>query len=386
MSTLSIRPAASDAEYQTFLRMPWTVYQDDPCWVAPLWKEHVRFFNPAHNPELGHIDWEKFVAWRDGKPVGTIIASVNHAYNEFQEQNAGWFGQFELLDDAEAGCELLRTAEVWLRDRGVDTMMGPATFSSNSEIGLLIDGFEHPPMILTSHARPYYRGFVESYGLRKAMDLYAWFVNIESWRGPTPNPTMQRIARVVERLRKRRSFTVRPVNMRDFDRELEKVKKIYNAAWARNWGFIPMNGAEIDHHAAGLKDLLDPNIAFFVEVEGEPIAVAIPLPNVYEPLRKAKMKPGEPEWRQLARLLWHWKITGKQRSVRVWAMGILEEYRASGIDALLYYEMLTRGLARGYSNVEMSWILENNDMMNRAIEMTGAHIYKTYRVYEKALS
>jgi GNAT superfamily N-acetyltransferase len=173
--------------------------------------------------------------------------------------------------------------------------------------------------------------------------------------------------------------------MRDFPREVEKVKRIYNAAWEQNWAFVPMGDEEIDSLAKNLKQMVDPRITLFVEVDGDPVAFGLPLPNVYQPLRKARCRPGEPEWLQLLRFIWHWKVRGDINGVRVWALGVLEPYRGTGVDALLYYEMIRRGLAGGYMDIEMSWILENNDMMTRAAKMLGARVYKTYRVYEKPL-
>ncbi|HEC23819.1 MAG TPA: N-acetyltransferase [Chloroflexi bacterium] len=385
MSDLSVRPVSSEAEEQAFLRLPWTVYKDDPNWTPPLWSEHVRFFDPERNIELKHIDFEKFVAWRGDTPVGTIIAHVNHAFNEFQEVNVGWFGQFEVLEDREAADALLRTAEEWIRARGIKEIMGPATFSTNSEIGLLIEGYEHPQMILTTHARPYYRDFIEANGYQKQMDLWAWYFDGRAWSEDRGGALPEKLTRVVNKIRRRRNFTVRTVDMKHFEEEVERVKVIYNQAWAKNWGFVPMSDEEIDELAKDLKPLVDSEIAIFVEVDGKPVGFGLPLPNIYQPLRKARCKPGEPEWWQLLKLIWHWKVRRDISSVRVWALGVLEEYRGTGADALLYYEMMTRGLPRGYMDIEMSWILENNDMMNRAIKMLGGEIYKVWRVYEKPL-
>ncbi len=386
MSSVTVRQVATEAENQAFLRMPWSVYKDDPHWVAPLWREHVRFFDPAYNVELKHIDFERFVAWRGDRPVGTIIAHINHAYNDFQETNAGWFGQFEVLEDEEAAHALLRTAENWVRERGATVLMGSATFSTNSEIGMLIDGFDAPPMIMMPHARPYYHRFVESYGgFEPAMDLWAWQFNGDDWGGRKADRLPPKLTRVVEKIKQRKHFTLRNPNMRRFNAEVELVKAIYNQAWAKNWGFVPMNDEEIDHTADSLRDIVDPHIAFFVEVEGRAVAFGLPLPNLYEPLSKVRCQPGEPHWWQLLRLIWHWKVLGQVSSVRVWGLGVLEEYRASGADALLYYEMIKAGLPRGYRNIEMSWILSTNDMMNRAVATLGAKIYKTYRIYQKVL-
>jgi GNAT superfamily N-acetyltransferase len=384
MSELDIREVSTDAENEAFLRLPWEIYADDPNRVAPLWRDHVRFFDPEYNIELRHIDLKKYVAWRGDKPVGTIIAHVNHNYNDFQEENAGWFGQFEVLDDREAAHGLLAAAEAWLRERGVDRMMGPATFSTNSELGLLIDGFDIPPMVIMPHARPYYQAFVESYpGMVPEMDLWAWHFDGEDWGGRKVDKLPEKLTRVVNKIRERRNFTLRNADMRHFDREIAIVKRIYNQAWSKNWAFVPFTDEEIDHVAEELKPIIDPRVTFVVEVEGEPVAFGLPLPNLYEPLRKVNSKPSEPHWWQLLRLIWHWKIAGGISSIRAWALGVLDAYRGSGVDALLYYEMIKAGLQAGYFNIEMSWILANNDMMNRAIQMLGAEVYKTYRIYEK---
>lgn len=384
MSTLEIRKVSTEAENQAFLRLPWTVYKDDPNWVAPLWREHVAFFDPAQNPELNHIDFEQFVAWRDGQPVGTIIAHINHVYNDFHEENIGWFGQFELLDDPEAGDALLAAAEEWVRERGVDVIRGPATYSTNSEIGLLIDNFDTPPMILMMHAKPYYRDFIEARGYQKAMDMWSYFFDGRGWGGRKADKMPKKLERVVGLVRKRRDFILRNPNMRKLDEEVARVKAIYNAAWEKNWGFVPMTEAEVDKLAEDLKPLVDPKVAFLVELDGKTVAFGLPLPDLNEPLRKAHCRPGEPHWWQLLRFLWHWKVGGV-KGIRCWGMGVLEEYRGTGVDGLLYYAMIKAGLSMGYIDITMGWILEINDMMNRGVEMLGGEVYKTYRVFEKTL-
>lgn len=385
MSAVSVRPVSTSAEQQAFLRMPWIVYRDDPCWVAPLWQDHVHFFDPEHNVELKHIDFTQFVAWRGEQPVGTIIAHINHAFNDFQEVTVSWFGQFEVLEDEEAAHALLKTAEDWGRARGATALLGPATFSSNSEWGLLIDGYDTPPMVLMSHHRPYYRRFIESYGgFEPDMDLLAWYFNGEDWGGKRVDKLPEKLTRVVEKIQQRKNFTLRHPD-RNLEKEIVHVKAVYNQAWAKNWGFIPLSDEEIDMIFSQLKDIVDRRITYLVEVDGKVVAFGLPLPNIYEPLRKVRSKPGEPHWWQLLRLLWHWKVRGGVHSVRVWGLGVLEEYRGSGADALLYYHMIKSGLPVGYVDIEMSWILASNAMMNRAVEMLGARVYKTYRVYKKTL-
>ena len=384
-NALVVRKVESDADMKAFLHFPWTCYKGNPNWVPPLYSEHKAFYDREKNPELHHIDIDYFVAWRDDKPVGIIAALVNHAHNEFHEENIGFFGSFEVLEDRGAGRALLDTAQAWCRAKGVTAVRGPATFSINSEIGLLVEGYDTPPMILNTHAHPYYKDFVESAGFEKVMDLWAYHVDSRIFGGKKADVIPEKLARVVDKIRRRRNFTVRKFNMRNFDDEVERLKKIYNSAWEKNWGFIPFSDAEIDKMAQDLKQLVDPDITFFVEVDGEPVAFGLPLPNLYEPLRLAYPRPDELEILALLRLVWHWKIRRRLTSLRMWAMGVLEEYRGTGVDALIYYEVMMAGLRKGYVDVEMSWVLENNDMMNRAVRMLGGRLYKTYRIYEKPL-
>ena len=386
MDQIDVRSVDTERDRAAFLRLPWVVYSDDPNWVAPLWREHVRHFDPGHNVELRHIDFQPYVAWRGDRPVGTIIAHINRVFNETHRTRAGWFGQYEVLEDHEAGNALLQTAENWVRERGAELMLGPATFSSNSEFGLLIDGFETPPMIMMTHARPYYRQFIEQFGgYERAMDLWAWRIDSEGWGGTRVDKVPRRLTRVVEMIKAKSDFAIRTPNMKRFTDEVDHVKSIYNDAFTANWGFVPISDEEIDDIAGALKDIIDPHISFFVEHGGRPIAFGLPLPNVYEPLHKIRCKPGEPHWLQLLRLLWQWKIRRGVTSVRIWALGVLHEYRRLGADGLLYTEMIRAGLPRGYRTIEMSWVLADNDNMNSAIRKLGATVEKTYRVYQKKL-
>lgn len=384
MSELSVRPVTTAQEEAAFLRLPWTVYRDDPQWVAPLWKDFVRSFDPHHNVELEHISLQKFVAWRDGKAVGSIIAHINRGYNDYQKVNVGWFGQFEVLDDAEAAHGLLAAAEGWVRERKAEALLGPATFSSNSEWGLLTEGFEFPPMVMMPHGRPYYRGLVESYGgFCQAMEVYAYRFDGEHWGGKRADRLPERLVRSVGLIKARNGFSVRPVDMRHYDNEVKILRSLYNQAWSRNWGFLPFTEAEVEKIAGDLKMIIDPKIAFFLEAHGKTAGLAVPLPNLYEPLKRVNCRPGQPAWLQMVKLLWHWKIARHISSVRVWALAVDEQFRGQGADAVLYYELLRAGLPRGYRDIEMSWILASNAPMNNALKNLGAEVYKRYSIYEK---
>lgn len=383
MNPLSIHTVESVEDRRAFLSLPWRVYQDDPHWVPPLFSERLHFIDPDHHPFFEHAEVEFFMAKRGAEVVGTIAAFTNHRHNEFQEENIGFFGFFEVLDDPQAAQLLLDTAENWARARGHDAIRGPAQYSTNEECGLLVDGFDDAPRILMTYNPPRYIDYIEGSGYQKAMDLWAWSLPIASFGGGEKIPP--KLVRVVEKVRERENIHIRKINMRKFDTEVEIVKKLYNTSWARNWGFVPMTDAEIDALGDELKPLIDPDLVFIAEVEGETVGFSLTLPDLNNPLRLAYPRPGTPEWWTLVKMAWHWKVRRRYDWVRVFALGVLPEYRARGIDALFYYESIKETVRKGIKYGEMSWILENNDPMNRPVEFMGAEVYKTYRFYEKAL-
>ena len=380
--TLAIERVETKAQLKEFVKVPWKVYEDNPCWVPFLYFERLEFFDKSKNVFFEHAEADYFIARRDGQAVGAICAVMNHRYNEFQGENTAHFGTFEVLEDAEAAAALLEAACNWARERGADKVQGPANMSSNEEFGLLIEGFDSPPVVLMSYNPPYYADFIEAAGFHKAMDLFAWNSNVPELMKPGGLPP--KLIRVVEKVKDRYGLTVRPVNMKKWDKEVESIKKIYNRAWQKNWGFVPMTDAEIDHLADSLKMILDPAIVFAVEADGETVGFSLSLPDVNQPLHK--IRPG-PSWLgsyiAAGRMILSKRKTDR---LRVFALGVLEEYRGKGVDALMYYETVKAAHANNYEWGEMSWILENNDAMNRPIEMFGAEIYKRYRVYEKSLS
>lgn len=376
---LTIRECRTPAERRAFVTFPWRVYRGDPYWVPPLISERVAFFDPRRNPFYQHAEVALFMAQRDGEPVGTIAAVINHQHNAFHNEQVGFFGAFEVLPDREAAYALLSTARDWVRARGMTALRGPATFSTNEECGLLIEGFNDPPRILMSYNPPYYREFIESFGFQKAMDLYAYELTVEVFNWP------EKLVRVVEKLKSRAKFRVRPGDIRRFREELDRIKKVYNSAWERNWGFVPLTDAEIEHMAAQLIRFVDPDLVLIAEVDGEPIGFSLTLPDLNQALHKAYPRPGVPEWWTLLKLLYYWKVRRVVDTIRVMAMGVVEAWRAHGVSALFYYETAKAALPKGYRRAEMSWVLENNLMMNRDIQAMGGRIYKIYRIYELPL-
>jgi len=379
MSDLTISTVENETDLMTFISFPWQVYKDNRYWVPPIVSERKTFLDREKNPFFEHGKADYFIARRDGEVVGTIAAFTNELYNQFQETNVGFFGFFEVLDDREAAEELLSTALDWVREAGHDSIIGPAQFSTNDELGLLIDGFDDLPRILMTYNPPRYQQFIEGAGFEKAMDLWAYALDIQNFRQKMP----EKLIRVTEKVRERKNFVIRKVNMKEFDREVERIKPIYNKSWEKNWGFVPMTDAEFDRLAKELKPLLDPEVVFFVEQDGETIGFSLPLPDICQPLRLAYPNPKVNETFTMAKLIWHWKVRRKVDWLRIFAMGVLPEYRGAGVDALIYIETAKAAIKRGYKWAEMSWILENNEMMNRSIQMLGGKVYKTYRMYEK---
>jgi GNAT superfamily N-acetyltransferase len=381
MDTLKIHSVQSLEDQREFLSLPWKVYQNDPYWVPPIFSERMHFINK--HPFLEHADVELFKAKRGDQVIGTIAAFINHRHNEFQNENIGFFGFFEVLNDQEAATGLLETAEHWVKDRGYDAIRGPAQFSTNEECGLLVDGFDDPPRILMTYNPRRYVDYIENHGFSKAMDLHAYTLETDIYGVGSRFP--KKLIRVVEKIKAKGDIHIRKVDMKNFDLDVERVKKIYNQSWARNWGFVPMTDSEFEAMGEELRQIIDPDLTLVAEIDGEPIGVSITLPDINQPLRSAYPKPGIPEWWTMVKLVWNWKVKRQVTWARVLILGVLPEYRARGVDALFYYESAIVALKKGIQHAEMSWILENNDSISRPIKVLGGKVYKTYRMYEKAV-
>ncbi|MDX1665408.1 MAG: GNAT family N-acetyltransferase [Candidatus Promineifilaceae bacterium] len=378
--SLEIEQVQSKKELRQFISVPWKVYENDSNWVPWLFFERLEFFDKRKNPLFEHAEVDYFIARRGGQPVGTIAAILNHRHNEFQQENVAHFGVFELLDDPEAGLALLETAADWARTRGAERILGPVTLSTNDEVGMLIEGFDRPPALLMPYNPPYYMEMMEHAGFTKAMDLLAWIANLDEIVNHMP----PKVERIVGKVGERYGLKIRPINIDDWDAEIDRIKTVYNAAWERNWGFVPMTDSEIEHLAEGLKLLLDPALIFIVERDGEPIGFSLTMPDVNQPLLRIRPGPS---------LLSSYLAAGrlflnryKTDTVRVLALGVIEQYRGRGVDALMYYETAQAAARRGYDWAEASWILETNEMMNRAIELMKGRIYKRYRIWEQELA
>jgi len=335
--------------------------------------EEKKRLDPKKNPFFEHGSVELFLAYRGGEPVGRIAAVENTLHNEIHSDRMGFFGQFECLEDEEASRALLDQAATWVRARGLTTIRGPVNFSLNEESGLLVDAFDDPPAILMTYNPPYYQQLLESWGLEKAKDLWAWVGEKKGFDQARFGRLEKLIARSPHDIR------VRPLDMKNFQREVELVRDLYNQAWEANWGFVPMTDAEVDHMAKGLKPVVDPNLALIGEIDGKPAGFSLSLPDINQAIAgiNGRLLP----FGFLKFFMGMKKIT----RLRIITLGLLPEYRRSGLDALFYLETFKRGTAKGYYG-ESSWILEDNTLMNRSLEKMGFKVYKTYRLYDKVLT
>ena len=356
-----------------FVKLPWSIYGSDPHWVPPLQIAVKELLDKAKHPFYANADAEFFVARRDGRTVGRIAAIIDRNHNKFHDEKAGFFGFFESIDDAEVARTLLKTAREWVGARGAEFLRGPVNPSTNYECGLLVEGFDSSPMVMMTYNPRYYPQLMEQAGLRKVKDLYS-FVNTAD------GVDIEKIGRVSDRAMKRHGVVVRPVNMKDFQGEVSRIWDVYNAAWEKNWGFVPMTKEEFFLMGKEMKQILNPEMVLIGEIAGRMIGFALALPDVNVALKPAN---GRLLPTGLLKILYYQR---KIRAVRVIALGVVEEFRATGVAAGFYAALVRNARKLGYSQeCEMSWILEDNVLMTRSLELMGAKRSKTYRLYQMEL-
>ena len=383
---VEIRPVQTRTDKKAFVELPWKIYRDDPNWVPPLLSMAYADIDVDNNPFYEFARLGLFNGWRGSELVGRIAAIDNPRHNETHKDRVGFFGFFESENDEEVARALMDAAGNWLKERGKDAVRGPANPSVNAVYGLLVDGFDSPPVVLTPHNPAYYAGLIEGCGLEKAMDLWMWYLPTSIYGGIKADKLPKKLTRVAKAVRKRYGYTVRNPNLKDFDSEVAKLKKVYQEAWEKNWGAVPMTDHEIEHMVAELKRMADLDLIFFVEDrDGNVVGISITLPDLNQALIKAYPRPGVPEPWTLIKLVWHWKVRGCIKAVSVPVLGVLEPYRGRGVDALLMYETAQVGLSKGYEWAEMGWTLQTNEMMNRSVEMMHGRKYRTFRLYQKPL-
>lgn len=375
MANIEVVEVESTWQLKKFITYPTKLYQGDPNYVAPLTSERLEFFNFKKNPFYRSARVKLFLATQDRQATGRIATCINFNHNEYHNERVGFFGFFDCPDNYEIASKLLKVAMITLKQEGMEKMRGPMNFSTNQECGFLIEGFDSPPAVMMTYNHPYLPQLAEEFGLKKIMDLVAY-------RLTKDDPIPERILTVVDRMRHRTRVTLRNINMSDFESEVRKIDSVYRNAWERNWGFVPMTEEEFCYAAQNLKRIVDPNLAFIAEHGDRPVAFSVAVPNINQALiyLKGKLFPFGP-----LKLMWHTKIKNKMNGIRVFLLGVVPEFQKRGLDSMLYVSTYRRGLERGYTWGELSWILETNDLMRRAIEQMGARLYKRYRIVEMPL-
>jgi len=382
--SLEITVAETPKERREYLTFQWEVYRGDPYWVPPLLSEREAFLDRAVHPFHKHAEVRYFIARRDGKPVGTITGIINHAHNAFWEDKVGFFGLFECFNDPEAAHALLTAAEDFVRSHGMTAIRGPFNFSTNEECGLLVDGWNGTPVVMMTYNPRYYVDLIEGAGYTKAMDLIAYTTDLTRY-GLDDSGINPKLLRVAEKVRDRLDVTVRNVNWKDLEHEIPKILTVYNKAWSRNWGFVPLTEEEIEHLIKALLPMADKRTTFIAEKGDEPIGFMLPIPDLNQALHKAYARPGKPEWITMAQFLYWWKVRKVVTGIRAMVGGVIHEYHGRGVDAVLFLETLRAGIRAGYKSMEISWVLETNLPMRQTAAIFDGQPYRTYRIYEKAL-
>ena len=374
--TWQVSEVLNRRDLNDFIRLPWSLYNDDPMWIPPILLERRMHLSPK-NPYFDHAKFCSWVAYRDGHPVGRVSAQIDRLHIDRYRDATGFFGMLEAQDDIRTFQTLLDTAENWLRDQGMRRICGPYNLSINQELGLLVDGFDSPPSLMMGHARPYYARRIEENGYQKEKDLLAYVIATDS--------ELSKAVKTIAAKAKTRVL-IRDLRKSQFVEELKIIRNIFNDAWSQNWGFVPFTNKEFEHLGKDLKMLADEELVKIAEVDGEPAAFMVLLPNLNEVIRDLNGRLLPFGW---LKMLWRLKVK-YPKSARIPLMGVRSRYHNSLMGAALAFGMMAdarqAALKRGIKEVELSWILEDNMRMRSIIESIGGRVYKTYRIYSKSLT
>lgn len=375
MPEFNIREVLSAADLDAFIKFPLKLYKNSPLYVPHLLIDRKKFFDKKKNPFFQHARVKYFLAYKDGRLAGRIAGIVNDLHNEFHNEKTGFFGFLDCIDDFDVASGLFEKAVEFVKEEGMESIRGPANFSTNDEVGLLIEGFESMPTFMMTYNPPYYINIYEKLGLAKIEDLIAFYIDRKS----APS---ERIMRIVEKMRNRGKIKIRKIRMDDFENELELIRIIYNGAWSKNWGFVPMTPEEFSHIATDFKQIVDPDLVFIAFINNEPAGFSLAMPD-YNPVFK-KMN-GRLFPLGLLKFLYHIKIKKSLTGLRMLTMGVVHKFHNTGLDMIFFVDTYNEGIRKGYHWAELSWILERNVLMVKSAMLMGAKPYKKYRIYEKPI-
>ena len=376
MNSIHIVPVEGRPAIEQFIRIPWSIYAKNSQWVPPLIIERRQHLS-KNNPYSAHADVQLWIAYREGQPVGRISAQIDTFHLTRHHDQTGFFGMLEAHDDAMIFSTLLHTAEQWLQKKGMKRIAGPFNLSINQECGLLIAGYDSPPMVMMGHALPYYQTQIEQCGYHKAQDLLAYHIDLNFAIPPIIQKAIQKAGT---------SVTFRSLRRTEFKKELSSIHSIFEDAWSNNWGFIPFSDEEFAAMGQEMRLLVDDSFVQFAEVDGKPEAMLVAFPNINEMIRDLNGRLLPLGW---LKFLWRLKVTRPQ-TARVALMGVRKRFQGTPLGAVLAFGMIDAvrhaGRKRGIQHVELSWILENNVGMRNMLQALGSDPYKTYRIYEKDLT
>ncbi len=369
---LKLHKVDTPAERDRFIRFPMQLYRDQPFWVPPLHRERKRFLDPGTNPFFEHAEVDLFLARQNGqRPVGRVAVIEDRAYNAFHGERTGFFGMFDTINEPAVADRLLTRAREWARDHGLHRLVGPMSLSTNHECGLLVEGFDSPPMVGIPYNPPYYAELLTRCGFGKAKDLLSFKID-------HPRTLPRYLERASERIGRKNHFSLRTLQKRRFDEELARIWEIYNSAWESNWGFVPMTQKEFTFSAGQLKSVIDPDLCLIAECGGEPVGFSLTVPDVNQVLKKMNGTLFPLGWWQF---LWNRKKIDRYRTL---TLGVKPSARGRGIDVLFYTETFRRCIERKIARAEMSWILEDNAPMIAPLRRMGAVEYRRHRIYERS--
>jgi GNAT superfamily N-acetyltransferase len=358
-----------------FIDFPHELFKNDPNYVPEIFIGQRDLLTPGKHPFHEHSEVKLFLVLRGGKPAGRIAAIWNRNHNEFNNTQDGFFGFFDCVNDTDISNALLDAAGEWLRQHNLKTMIGPVSFSTNETCGMLIEGFDTPPVVMMPYNRPYYLKLMDAAGMQTHVNLLAYRITQD-----TMDDRPVRMMEVLHERLKRRNVTIRPLNLKKFDEEVKNLREIYNQAWDKNFGFVPMTDNEFAYLAKDLKMIVDPEFCLVAEQDGKAIGFALCIPDINRIL--IKMKKGRLFPTGIFKLLLN---KNKVKAIRVLALGVLEPYRKLGVEAIFYGDIMQKCREKGIQFAEASWILERNELMNNALININADAYKRYRIYEKAI-